>query len=606
MKNKFFTLVFVCLTFLILPVFSNEAIHSFDSLIQVQTDGTMIVTETLRVHHEGINIRRGIYRDLPTERGEKYKLISVTRNGQHEPSFVEKRSGYYRINTGDDSLLPNPATSTFEIKYKVWNIPKSYDGYDEVYWNVTGDKWTFPIDSVSAKVELPYDADIIQQASYIGHKGSQESATYEGNGQYSGRSLSPGEQLTVAIGFTPGIVSTEKYTSQKDILTKVILFIGYFVYLGFLIWAWHKKGRDPTGRAIMPQYEPPTELTAAQAACLYNKGETGNLILISLVQMISNGFLKLTLKKGKRLLFPSTTYILEKTGKQPSNAEEKSFDVNKITLDGQYRRDIKSLTTEIKTKVEKSMKSFYSRNQAWVFKPTFVYILLWLFLCYYLQENPSEIMQFLFFSSFFMICCICLFFGVLFYQFKKSLKNLSLGRLIFLTILILVCFRPLNSIFSYNSIVSDISRTFSPYIFESILLLCVISTCAIFLYLLYQPTEKGQRLTEHLEGLKMFLKATKTPAKERLKIEEKLNPENMEKLFPYAMALGLEKEWENRYKWYFGVNKYNNFVHSHPYTSTSFARSLASSTSSSSGHSSGGSCGGGSAGGGGGGGGGGR
>ena len=28
---------------------------------------------------------------------------------------------------------------------------------------------------------------------------------------------------------------------------------------------------------------------------------------------------------------------------------------------------------------------------------------------------------------------------------------------------------------------------------------------------------------------------------------EKLKQENLEKLFPYAMALGLEKEWENKY-----------------------------------------------------------
>jgi len=296
MKNKLFALIFACLTFLVSPAFADEVIHSFDSLIQVQTDGAMIVTETIKVHHEGIKIRRGIYRDLPTKKGEKYELLGVTRNGHYEPSFVERRPGYYRINTGDDSFLPRPATSTFEIKYKVWNIPKSYDGYDEVYWNVTGDEWAFPIENVSARVELPYGADIIQQASYIGRKGGQESASYEGNGQYSGRYLSPGEQLTVAVGFTPGIVSTDKHISKEDILRNVIPFVLYFVYLGFLIWAWHKKGRDPAGRAIMPQYEPPEELTAAQVACLYNKGKTANLIPISLVQMITNGFLKLTTK----------------------------------------------------------------------------------------------------------------------------------------------------------------------------------------------------------------------------------------------------------------------------------------------------------------------
>ena len=591
MKNKLFALIFACLTFLISPAFANEVIHSFDSLIQVQTDGSMIVTETLRVHHEGINIRRGIYRDLPTKKGEKYELLGVTRNGNYEPSFVERRSGYYRINTGDDSFLPRPATSTFEIKYKVWNIPKAYDGYDEVYWNVTGAEWAFPIESVLARVELPYEANIIQQASYIGHEGSQESATYEGRGRYRGRYLSPGEQLTIAVGFTPGIVSTEKYTTKEDRLRKIIPFVLYSIYLGFLIWVWYKKGRDPESKAVMPQYEPPKELTAAQAACLYNKKKPDNIVPISLIQMISNGFLKLTTKKEKILIFSSTTYTLEKKGKQPSNVEEESFRTNKITLDGQYHSSVKILATRIETKVEKSMKPFYTRNQAWVLLPTIVYFLLWAFLYSYLQLGFPETL---------IVAVPLLFFFLI---FKSMVQHFSFKNLIPLIICLFWLLNLVRVPFYLNF--SDIFCYISSY-YEVMLLPCVFVTCFIFSYLLYQPTEKGQRLTEYLEGLKMFLKATKTPTMERLKIEEKLSPENMEKLFPYAMALGLEKEWEKRFKWYFGVDAYNNFVHSHPYTSTTFAHSFSSSTSHSSGTSGGSGGGGGAGGGGGGGGGGGR
>ena len=599
MKNKIFALIFTSLTFLIFPAFAEEAIHSFDSLIQVQTDGSMIVTETLRVHHEGINIRRGIYRDLPTKKGERYELLSVTRNGHYEPSFVERRPGYYRINTGDDSFLPRPATSTFEIKYKVWNIPKAYDGYDEVYWNVTGDEWAFPIESVSARIELPYGADIIQQASYIGYTGSQEPANYKGNGQYSGRYLSPGEQLTVAVGFTPGIVSTEKYTSKEDTLRITIPVVLYFFYLGFLILAWHKKGRDPAGRAIMPQYEPPKELTAAQAACLYDKGMKKNVFVISLIQMISNGFLKLTEKKEKILIFPRTVYILEKTGKTPSNIEEENIRTNKITLDGQYNSGIASLVRQLASKIEKSMKSFYTKNQAWVFLPTMICLLLWVFLYSYLQIGSLETLMVHVFSFFpllffFLICKAIL------QLLKSTLQNFSVGNLISL---ILFSFFLLQ-LASFGMAFLNFSKITNSNYYEVMLLPCILFTYFIFSYLLYQPTEKGQRLTEYLEGLKMFLKTTKIPSRERLKIEEKLTQENMEKLFPYAMALNLEEAWAEKFKGLFGLTEYGHFVHSHPYTSTHFIHSFSSSTSHSSGRS-GGSGGGGSAGGGGGGGGGG-
>lgn len=154
MKNKIIFLIFICLNLYSVPIFAQEVIKAFESNLQVQADGSVIVTERITVYHEGKKIRRGIYRDLPTEKGERYELIEVNRNGHHEPSFVEKKSNSYRINTGDKNDLPHPGTSIFEIKYKVWNILKSYNGYDEVYWNVTGDQWNFPIETVLCSCDI--------------------------------------------------------------------------------------------------------------------------------------------------------------------------------------------------------------------------------------------------------------------------------------------------------------------------------------------------------------------------------------------------------------------------------------------------------------------
>jgi len=105
----------------------------------------------------------------------------------------------------------------------------------------------------------------------------------------------------------------------------------------------------------------------------------------------------------------------------------------------------------------------------------------------------------------------------------------------------------------------------------------------VFAFLMYQPSEKGQRLLEHLEGLKMFLKATKSPVK-----NTELNEKSMEQLFAYAMALGLEKEWEAKFKDLFGVAEYHAFVGAHPYASHSMVQAFSTATSSSSGGSSGG------------------
>ena len=46
-------------------VSAAEFIESYHSDIEVQRNGDLLVTETIRVHAEGKAIRRGIYRDFP-------------------------------------------------------------------------------------------------------------------------------------------------------------------------------------------------------------------------------------------------------------------------------------------------------------------------------------------------------------------------------------------------------------------------------------------------------------------------------------------------------------------------------------------------------------
>ena len=44
---------------------AEEVINRFDAGIEVETDGDILVTETITVTAEGNQIRRGIFRDLP-------------------------------------------------------------------------------------------------------------------------------------------------------------------------------------------------------------------------------------------------------------------------------------------------------------------------------------------------------------------------------------------------------------------------------------------------------------------------------------------------------------------------------------------------------------
>src|SRR5690554_1938640 len=80
-----------------LPAFGQEVIRNFETAIAVHEDASVRITETITVNAEGRDIRRGIFRDIPTVLlGEdrtrihsELDVVSVTRNGNAEPYAVE-------------------------------------------------------------------------------------------------------------------------------------------------------------------------------------------------------------------------------------------------------------------------------------------------------------------------------------------------------------------------------------------------------------------------------------------------------------------------------------------------------------------------------------
>ena len=147
------------------PLRAEERILEYGSDLVVLPDGALEVTETIRVRVEGIQIRRGLYRDFPTRYRDRFghrvrvgfELLGVERDGRPEPWFTEKLPNGVRINTGDDRLLPMPVEHTFTLRYRTTRQLGFHPDHDELYFNTTGLGWAFPIEHAWARVELPAD-----------------------------------------------------------------------------------------------------------------------------------------------------------------------------------------------------------------------------------------------------------------------------------------------------------------------------------------------------------------------------------------------------------------------------------------------------------------
>src|SRR5690606_21986881 len=191
-----------------------------DTDIEVLTDRSIIVTEHITVMAEGVNIQRGIFRDIPTaminERGRrvKYRLevLEVLKDGQPENYSESGISNGTRIRIGNADVMLKPGKYAYTIKYKMENQVRFFDDYDELYWNATGNQWGFTIKEASARVKLPAEAEILHHSGYSGYYGD-EGCACTANKQAPNEitykmtePLSPNQGLTVAIGWNKGVV----------------------------------------------------------------------------------------------------------------------------------------------------------------------------------------------------------------------------------------------------------------------------------------------------------------------------------------------------------------------------------------------------------------
>ncbi|HUD41452.1 MAG TPA: DUF2207 domain-containing protein [Dokdonella sp.] len=257
---------------------ADERIVSYDSVVAIQADGMLEVTEHITVRAEGGQIKRGIYRDFPTRYRDRYgnrvvvgfQMLGVERNGVEEPWFTERRRNGVRINTGDDTAIERPAVHRYTLRYRTSRQIGYFADHDELYWNAIGTGWAFPIDAGSVEVTLPQPVPVAALAAegYTGPqgaKGQAYTATLPAPGQARWRlsaPLAPGEGFTIVLSFPKGVLA-EPAAGQRlawffsDNRALLVALAGLAILLIYCRARWHRVGRDPPAGVIIARYEPP-------------------------------------------------------------------------------------------------------------------------------------------------------------------------------------------------------------------------------------------------------------------------------------------------------------------------------------------------------------
>ncbi|HEX5121940.1 MAG TPA: DUF2207 domain-containing protein [Rhodanobacteraceae bacterium] len=261
---------------------ADERILSFHSDIAVNADASMQVDETIRVHAEGNQIRHGIYRDFPTLYKDHYgnsvhvefDPLTVTRDGRDEPFHTENQINGVRVYFGSADTTLDTGDYTYVFHYRTNRQLGFFDGFDELYWNVTGNGWDFPIDEASAAVTLPGSIDTakLKVEGYTGEQGAKgrdyvASADAPSHATFRAtRALAPREGLTIVVGFPKGIVAEPSAGTRTTWFLRdnggiLVGGIGLLLMWAYYLFEWLRVGRDPKAGVIIPEYEAPDGVT---------------------------------------------------------------------------------------------------------------------------------------------------------------------------------------------------------------------------------------------------------------------------------------------------------------------------------------------------------
>ena len=292
----------------------GERITSFHSDITVHTDGNMTVRETIKVIALGQQIHRGIFRDFPTSyrdlRGNRvrvgFDIVGVVRDGGEEHYHTERMRNGVRIYFGHEAYYIPQGEHTYEFTYRTTHQLGFFDDHDELYWNVTGNAWAFPILRASADVTLPegIDAAEISAEGYTGLQGERgldldaEVDAPSHASFYTTRALDQGEGLTIVVSFPKGVVQEPTATARVAFFVHsnrgdLLILGGGLLVLAFYVAAWVVVGKDPPKGRVLPRESPPEGVSPAAARYLRRMGADAKTFSVALMSMATKGYLQI-------------------------------------------------------------------------------------------------------------------------------------------------------------------------------------------------------------------------------------------------------------------------------------------------------------------------
>jgi uncharacterized membrane protein YgcG len=539
---------------------AEESIRAWHSDIQVRADGALDVTETIRVNAEGNRIQHGIFRDFPTRYDKDGRQVrvgfdvhEVERDGQPEPYDTERINDSVRVRIGSADTYLDSGEHTYVINYTTTRQLGFFDNFDELYWNVTGNGWVFPIETAEARIRLPEPVAFgTEHAVYTGPQGATGHAARvasEAPGEIAFRTtapLGPYEGLTVAVRWPKGVVAepprpSAAWLAMQDWAPRGGALAALLGLLAYYFFAWKRAGRGPRAGTIVPLFEPPDGLSAAALRYVKRMGFDDRCFAAAIVE--SGVHHRLKLVENDEGFFHGKTTTLEKTSGQGDLAAPEQAMLGElfeggdtIEMDNKNHVRFAAARTALSEGLDEAWKGkAFVRNLGWA----------WLGLLL-LFAAMALILAVIAFSDFYATTMECVFPAAAFACFAAAvLLVLKRGKGWAYGALIAACIVGGIALFGIAFIglasmepLSSLGWMFAP-------LLALPFVVSAFAWM-SAPTREGRALMDRIAGFEQYLSITEEDRLEAMHPPEK-TPELFERYLPHAIALGVENHWADKF-----------------------------------------------------------
>ncbi len=541
---------------------ADERILDFHSDIRVDVDGSMEVSETIRVRAEGRAIKRGIFRVFPTDyrddQGNRYRvgfeLLAVQRDGLGEDYRSERQDNGVRVYIGNANVRLTPGDYTYTITYRTDRQLGFFSDHDELYWNVTGNGWDFPIERASARVHLPdaIESDRIRAEAYTGPSGARgedyRAETLEEGAYFeTTRPLGAREGLTLVVSWPKGIVHEPTGRERliwllEDNRDLAAGLVGLLLLTGLYLAVWFRVGRDPEPGVVIPQYEPPAGFSPAAARYISRMGHDDKTFTAALVSLAVKGYLRLEQNDDEYTAIRSDKLPGDDLGPGERRLLKSLFDkgrLKSVPFKQKHHARIRSAIESNKNALAINYdKVYFLTNRIWLVPGILITVLT---LIASISMSASEDAPV---GAFMLVWLSGWSVGVLFlartaYSAWRSADSaIGYGSAIGATLFALPFF--IGELVGFGVLISVTSFSML------VVLLLLLGINLLFYQLLKAPTLAGRKVLDKLEGLRLYLEVAEKDEMQ-FKHPPERTPELFELLFPYALALDVEQPWAERF-----------------------------------------------------------